>query len=72
VLHFVLTVPGRAESIELKGTVSHTVIAADDDVPGMGVRYLVEEPGVADEMMKLVDELEQAFLAGALPDDVIS
>ena len=71
-LHFVLAVPGQAEPVELKGTVSHTVITADDDVPGMGVRYVLDDPARAAEMMAIVDRLEQEFLAGMLPDDVIS
>jgi hypothetical protein len=78
-LHFVLSVPGRAGEpappdgfVELKGTVSHTVIPTDDDVPGMGVRYLLDDPARAAEMKRLVDGLERAFLAGVLPEEVIS
>jgi len=71
-LHFILGVPGRDEPIELKGTVSHTVIPSDDDVPGMGVRYVLEDRSRAETMVAIVDKLEQEFLAGALPDDVIS
>jgi Tfp pilus assembly protein PilZ len=71
-LHFILVVPGRDEPVELKGTVSHTVIPADDDVPGMGVRYLLDEPERAAVMKGIVDKLEADFLAGALPDDVIT
>lgn len=72
VLHFVLAVPGREVPVELKGTVTHTVLSSDDDVPGMGVRYLLEEEGRAAEMMAIVDALESAFLEGSLPDEVIS
>jgi Tfp pilus assembly protein PilZ len=71
-LHFILAVPGRAEPVELKGTVSHTVIPSDDDVPGMGVRYVLDDPARAATMKGIVDQLEQDFLAGTLPDDVIS
>ena len=72
VLHFVLAVPGRAEPVEMKGTVSHTVIPSDDDVPGMGVRFNLDDPALAAEMTRIVDGLEAAFLAGTLPDDVIT
>jgi uncharacterized protein (TIGR02266 family) len=70
-VHFVLTVPGRDEPLELKGNVTHTVVIDDDDVPGMGVRYLVEDSD-RDELTQLVDRLEADFMSGALPDDVIS
>jgi PilZ domain len=72
VLHFVLAVPGRELPVELKGTVTHTVIPSDDDVPGMGVRYILEDEGRAAEMMTVIDALETSFLEGALPEDVIS
>jgi Tfp pilus assembly protein PilZ len=71
-LHFILAVPGRDEPVEMKGTVSHTVIPSDDDVPGMGVRYVLDDPARAEAMVAIVDKLEQDFLAGTLPDDVIS
>jgi Tfp pilus assembly protein PilZ len=71
VLHFVVALPGRKQPLELKGTVSHTVIVEDDDVPGMGVRYLVDR-GQADELVRIVDQLEQEFMSGTLPDEVIS
>jgi uncharacterized protein (TIGR02266 family) len=70
VVHFVVELPGRAP-LELRGTVSHTVIVEDEDVPGMGVRYLVE-PERAAELTTLVDELERDFMTGALPEEVIS
>ena len=72
ILHFVVAVPGREQPLELKGTVSHTVIVEDDDVPGMGVRYVIDGPERAAELTAIVDALEQDFLTGALPDDVIS
>lgn len=72
VLHFVLAVPGREQPVELKGTVTHTVIAADDDVPGMGVRYILDDDNRAAEMMAIIDALEADFLEGKLPEDVIS
>ncbi len=71
VLHFVVELPGRKRPLELKGTVSHTVIVEDEDVPGMGVRYVIDAAR-ADELTRIVDELEREFLTGALPDDVIS
>jgi uncharacterized protein (TIGR02266 family) len=72
VLHFVIGLPGAARPLELRGTVTHTVLPEDDDVPGMGVRYLTADPAAAAELVRLMDGLERAFLAGQLPDEVIA
>jgi Tfp pilus assembly protein PilZ len=70
ILHFVVVVPGH-DPLELRGMVSHTVIVEDEDVPGMGVRFLVDDAGAA-ELVAIVDELERDFMAGALGDEIIS
>jgi len=69
-VHFVLTVPERAPW-SLKGTVTHTVIVEDEDVPGMGVKFTLDPAETAD-MVKAVDKLEEAFFKGALPEEVIT
>lgn len=69
-VHFVLGIPGRVEPLELKGKVTHTVVVDDEDVPGMGVRYDLND-GQARELTAIVDRLEADFLAGKLPDEVI-
>ena len=55
-VHFVLTLPERTPW-SLKGTVTHTVIVEDEDVPGMGLRYALE-PSDQAEMQKAIDKLE--------------
>jgi uncharacterized protein (TIGR02266 family) len=70
-VHFVLHVPGRDSPLELKGRVTHTVVIDDEDVPGMGVRFVAED-GVLRELTAIVDGLEKEFLTGALPDEIIS
>jgi hypothetical protein len=69
-VHFVLTVPERPPW-SLKGTVTHTVIVEDEDVPGMGVKFTLDPAETAD-MVKAVDKLEEAFFKGALPEEVIT
>jgi uncharacterized protein (TIGR02266 family) len=71
VLHFVIAVPGRPDPVELRGVVSHTVIVEDDDVPGMGVRFTMSE-SQEQQLVEMIDQLEHEFLAGGLPEDVIS
>jgi Tfp pilus assembly protein PilZ len=69
-VHLLIEVPGAAEPISLAGKVSHTVVIEDDDVPGMGILFqLTPEQRTAFETM--IDELEQAFLKGALPEETL-
>jgi uncharacterized protein (TIGR02266 family) len=68
-IHVVLSFPGGAE-IDVRGVVSHTVVVEDEDVPGMGVRYTMDE-GKQKQMTAAVDRLEASFLEGSLPEDVI-
>lgn len=70
-IHFVMGVPGRAEPLQLKGVVTHTVIPEDEDVPGMGVRFELDERGQA-EIKAVVDQLEAALYRGTLPEDVLT
>ncbi len=71
VLHLALAVPEHAQPISLRGIVRHTVLTADEDVPGMGIQ-LQQTPVETAAMMKVVDRLEALFLAGALPEEIIT
>jgi Tfp pilus assembly protein PilZ len=70
-LHLRITIPGRPEPLPLAGSVTHTVIVEDEDVPGMGIVFRMP-PEQAAEVAAIVDELEAAFLKGALPEAVIA
>ena len=70
-VHLIATFPGQDDPIPFEGTVTHTVVAEDDDVPGMGIRFDLTEDART-TLTRLLDELEAAFLSGQLPDDVIS
>jgi len=70
-VHFVLQIPGRDQPLELKGNVTHTVVVDDEDVPGMGICYVADEP-VQKELVVIVDRLEREFMAGTLSDEIIS
>ena len=68
---FVVRVPGRVEGLRLRGIVSHTVIIEDEDVPGMGIRFLPGDVPAA-EVKRIIDELEAAFLSGTLAEEIIT
>jgi len=67
---FVLTLPGRGPW-SLRGTVTHTVIVEDDDVPGMGVKYSLDGSEQT-EMKAAIDQLETAFMSGTLAEEIIT
>jgi uncharacterized protein (TIGR02266 family) len=69
-LHFMLTVPGRSEPVQVSGTVQHTVVVEDEDIPGMGIRLIFKQM-TSEEFKEIVDQLEQAFLIGRLPEECL-
>ncbi|ACY13129.1 PilZ domain-containing protein [Haliangium ochraceum] len=68
-IHMLITVPGRDEPLSLHGEVSHTVLADDEDIPGMGVVF--EQQDRSDELTGIIDRLEKAFLSGTLPESTL-
>lgn len=69
-VHLLLTVPGRSEPLSLTGIVSHTVVPEDEDVPGMGIVFRLDD-GQRAQLTQLVDELETALRTGALPTTLV-
>jgi Tfp pilus assembly protein PilZ len=65
-VHMLLTVPGRPEPLSLVGKVSHTIIAIDDEPPGMGVVFDLDEAGRA-RLVEIVSQLERELRTGMLP-----
>jgi Tfp pilus assembly protein PilZ len=70
-IHIFVTMPDRAEPYSLAGTVVHTVVVEDEDIPGMGIRFSFEDKGAAEKFSAAVDSLEKRFLSGQLSDDYL-
>lgn len=66
-LHLFIEFPERAEPLSLTGIVAHTVVVEDEDIPGMGIRFAMDEEART-ELIAIVDKLEKAFLGGKLDD----
>lgn len=66
-LHLFIAFPGRSEPLSLTGVVAHTVVVEDEDVPGMGIRFDLDDEA-RDELTKRIDALEKSFLSGQLED----
>lgn len=69
-LDLLLHVPGFLEPLELSGVVSHTVVVEDEDVPGMGIRFELDDSLQA-RLTSIIDKLEKRFIEGELPDDCL-
>jgi hypothetical protein len=55
--------------LSLSGEVTHTVLVEDEDLPGMGIVFA--ESARSETLTRVIDELEQAFLTGSLPEEVL-
>ena len=69
-VHMLLSLPDRAQPLSLIGKVSHTIVAADDEPPGMGIVFDIDD-SMRDELTRVLKELEEALEAGKLPDTAI-
>jgi uncharacterized protein (TIGR02266 family) len=65
-VHMLVTVPGRTEPLSLVGKVSHTIVAQDEEPPGMGIVFELDEAQRA-TMTAVVNELEVQLREGKLP-----
>ena len=68
-IHMLLTIPGLDESLSLHGTVSHTVVTEDEDVPGMGIVF--DESDRTSILTESIDKLEAAFQTGQLDEELL-
>jgi hypothetical protein len=69
-VHMLVTVPGKASPLSLVGKVSHTILAMDEEAPGMGIVFSLDE-AQRETLLAVIEELEQALLKGALPDPAL-
>ncbi len=65
-----IELPGHRDALMLRGTVAHTVVVDDQDVPGMGIRFELDEEAQR-SLEGVVDELERRFVSGELPEDAL-
>ena len=68
-VHMLLTVPGKPEPLSLMGKVSHTVVQDDEETPGMGIVFELED-GQRDVLVALMAELEAQLRANLLPPTI--
>lgn len=69
-VHMLVSLPGRAQPLSLVGKVSHTIIAQDDEPPGMGIVFDLSDAERAG-LLEIIRQLEQQLRAGALPTSFV-
>lgn len=69
-VHMLVTVPGKAQPLSLVGKVSHTILAHDDEPPGMGIVFDITD-AQREELHDVIAELEDQLEKGALPPPVV-
>jgi Tfp pilus assembly protein PilZ len=65
-IHMLVTVPGRSQPLSLMGKVTHTIIAENDEPPGMGIVFDCDD-AQRDELAGIVKDLEAQLMSGRLP-----
>ncbi len=69
-IHMLVAVPGKPNPLSLVGKVSHTILAIDDEAPGMGIVFALDDTQRA-ALLAVIKELESALDQGALSDAVV-
>ncbi|MEJ7601614.1 MAG: PilZ domain-containing protein [Kofleriaceae bacterium] len=65
-VHMLITVPGKPQPLSLVGKVSHTIVPQDEEPPGMGIVFELDDAG-RQLLTAVIRELEDELVAGRLP-----
>lgn len=69
-VHMLIDVPGKDAPLSVVGKVSHTILAHDEEPPGMGIVFDLDD-AAHEALMKVIQELEKALEKGDLPTNTI-
>jgi len=69
-VHMLVTVPGKPQPLSLVGKVSHTILAQDEEPPGMGIVFDLDD-AQREQLLKVIEELERDLASGVLPTNTI-
>ena len=69
-VHMLLTIPGKPQPLSLVGKVSHTILEQDDEPPGMGIVFELDDKQRA-MVGDVIKELEEQMSSGRLPTNTI-
>ena len=69
-VHMLVSVPGKQQPLSLVGKVSHTILAQDEEPPGMGIVFDLDD-AQREQLLEVIEELEKLLDAGTLPPNTI-
>ncbi len=69
-VHMLVTVPGKPQPLSLVGKVSHTILAHDDEPPGMGIVFDLDD-STREQLVAVIKEIEEALERGVLPSPLV-
>jgi Tfp pilus assembly protein PilZ len=69
-IHMLVAVPGKPQPLSLVGKVSHTIVEADEEPPGMGIVFDLDD-AQREQLTAVVKELEELLASGKLPTNVV-
>jgi Tfp pilus assembly protein PilZ len=69
-VHMLVQVPGKPQPLSLVGKVSHTILAHDEEPPGMGIVFDLDD-AAREQLAQVIRELEDALEKGALPAPLV-
>lgn len=69
-IHMLVAIPGKPQPLSLVGKVSHTILEQDDEPPGMGIVFTLED-AQREALLGVIHELEALLLSGQLPTNTV-
>ncbi|HSN26557.1 MAG TPA: PilZ domain-containing protein [Kofleriaceae bacterium] len=69
-VHMLVTVPGKPQPLSLVGKVSHTILAHDEEPPGMGIVFDLDD-STREQLVAVIREIEEALEKGVLPSPLV-
>jgi Tfp pilus assembly protein PilZ len=69
-VHMLVQVPGKPQPLSLVGKVSHTILAHDEEPPGMGIVFDLDDAS-REQLAQVIRELEDALEKGSLPNPLV-
>ncbi|MDX2092157.1 MAG: PilZ domain-containing protein [Kofleriaceae bacterium] len=69
-IHMLIAVPGKPQPLSVVGKVSHTILEEDDEPPGMGIVFELDD-AQREQVVGVIKELEELLANGKLPTNVV-
>jgi Tfp pilus assembly protein PilZ len=69
-VHMLVAIPGMPQPLSLVGKVSHTILPQDEEAPGMGIVFELDDTQRT-QLLSVIRDLEGLMLGGQLPTNTV-